>query len=647
MCGVAGVWTPAGAEDGGLRSTVGVMLDSLRHRGPDDRGIWIDDASGLALGHVRLSIIDLSPRARQPMAGPGGRTRVTFNGEIYNYLERRRELQADGVRFVSDSDTEVLAGLYERRGLGCLPALRGMFAFALWDAGERKLFLARDRLGKKPLYYCRSADGLYFGSEIKAVTAALPVPPTLDESSLAEYLARGYIGGERTIYREIRELPPGSLMVGTSPRTMEVRRYWSPPWIPKRPVRVETAVEEAEALLAESVRIRLRSDVPVGIFLSGGIDSGLVTAMAARHGSGRLRTFTIGFEGSPFDERPLARQVARRYGTEHEEILLRPDVAVLVHRVACQHDEPFADPSAIPTFAVAEAARRHVKVVLNGDGGDELFAGYRRHVAAVWAARLRAVIPDRALAWGSRRALELLPTPRGFRTPYAHGHRFLRGLAERARGSRSVWGEDGFAAGEIGTWLTPFEGAGTAEAGDAPDAADGLGPLDRILADDLFRALPDDLLVKMDIASMAYGLEARSPFLDQDLVDWAVGVPEPIRLKGLLTKPILRRLARRHLPDSVTHAPKRGFEAPVQQWLKKELRELRDDLLLGSDSIVTSLFGRRALNRLVDGTGLDPSRWSRRMWTLLMLAMWDRTRPAAPHCPAAVAAVGRGGEKSP
>jgi len=628
MCGIAGLWARDGARVEALDATTRRMADALGHRGPDGRRFWTDPVAGVGLGHTRLSIIDLSETGDQPMVDRSGSTVIVFNGEIYNYLELRAELEADGIKFRGTSDTEVLLALYAKLGLDCLGQLRGMFAFAIWDGVERRLVLARDRMGKKPLYYW-APDGrtLCFASEIKALRAASPSDPGIDSAALNDYLRFGFVGGTRTIYRGIQQVPPGYAFVATAPPQTRAVRYWQPEWVPKKLVSFEEAVERTGVLLRESVNLRLRADVPVGVLLSGGIDSGLITSFAARKAGATCKTFSVGFENEEFDERPTARAVARRYATDHHEVLLRPDVSGLIPKVAWHYDQPFADASALPTFAVAEYARRHVKVVLTGDGGDESFAGYRRDLSAALLSSFTRLAGTRVLTGVSRVLGRLLPVPRSHRDPYALGYRFIRGLSVDEAARMVVWSSDGFSDDErLQLGQAPVSRGEESGAFEALIASlGGLGSLDRTLALDLLWILPYDLLVKMDIATMAHGLEARSPFLDQDVVRWALMLPEAIRLGGIETKPVLRRLARRYLPTLVSKGPKRGFEVPLYRWVSTDLRELRDDLVLSPSGLLTSIFDRRQLEQFlrapVRGSRV---RWAQLRWILIMLAAWDR-----------------------
>jgi asparagine synthase (glutamine-hydrolysing) len=628
VCGIAGLWVRGGARLEALEASTRRMTAVLEHRGPDGRGWWCDQSVGVGLGHTRLSIIDLSDTGDQPMVDHSGSTLIAFNGEIYNYVELRATLESDGVKFRGTSDTEVLLALYAKLGLECVAQLRGMFAFAIWDGAERRLVLARDRVGKKPLYYwAPDARTLCFGSEIKAVRAASSTDPGIDSAALNDYLRFGFVGGARTIYRGIRQIPPGHVLVSTAPPETRLAPYWRPEWTPKKSVSFDEAVERTGVLLRESVNLRLRADVPVGILLSGGIDSGLITSFAARKAGAKCKTFSIGFENEEFDERSLARAVAERYATEHHEVLLRPDVSSLIPKLAWHYDQPFADASAVPTFAVAEYARRHVKVVLTGDGGDESFAGYRRDLSAALLSSFTRLAGARALTGASRLLERLLPAPRSHRDPYALGYRFIRGLSVDEAARMVVWSSDGFSDDErLQLGQAPDSERKESGAFEALIASLGrLGLLDRALALDLLWILPHDLLVKVDIATMAHGLEARSPFLDQELVRWALELPEPIRLGGIETKPILRRLARKYLPTLVSKGPKRGFEVPLYRWVSQDLREFCDDLVLSPSGLLASIFDRRKLERLLrDPVRGSRVRWAQLRWILIMLAAWDR-----------------------
>ncbi|MGB2987034.1 MAG: asparagine synthase (glutamine-hydrolyzing) [Phycisphaerae bacterium] len=643
MCGIAGIWGSVTVE------RLKAMADSLRHRGPDDEGYWTSPEAGIGLAHRRLSIIDVGG-GRQPISNEDGRIITIFNGEIYNYRELREDLLAHGHHFKTQSDTEVIVHLYEECGTDVATKLRGMFAIAIWDDAQRQLVLIRDRVGKKPLYYSDARGEFVFASEIKGIVAGSQAPFALDEQAVADYLTWAAVPAPSTIYREVRSAKPGELMVIRDRRVAQREIYWKPQMLPKIQLPRKEAVDRIDDLLREAVRLRLRSDVPVGCFLSGGIDSGIVTAMAAQEHSGPLTTITIGFEDDAMDERPLAKLVAQRYGTDHQEVVVRPDVVNDLTQIVWNYDQPFGDASAIPSFYVAQAARRHVKVVLNGDGGDELLAGYRRYVAAringlmLWADR-----PACRPVW--QLLSRLLPVPRAFRSPYAFAHRWVRGMGLDPVSRYLAWTVDGLDERGLralcrvngndphGCWLDRVERSDRF----VRTALDGLrdcGLVDRMLGVDSATILPDDLLVKMDIATMANGLEARSPLLDHVLIDAVTAYPETVKLSGFQTKPLLRELGRRYVPEAVRKAPKRGFEVPLVRWLRGELRGLCEDVVLSRDGLLADLFDRSALERLVrEKDGLDPARWSRRLWSLLMLGMWDRVVNKTRAVPASIRGV--------
>jgi len=622
MCGIAGIWGDVSQQR--LQATA----DSLRHRGPDDEGYWIDREQGVGLANRRLSIIDLAG-GRQPIANEDGRVVTVFNGEIYNYHELREDLIARGHQFRTKADTEVIVHLYEEHGVDAVEHLRGMFAIAIWDGAERQLVLYRDRAGKKPLYYAETDREFVFASEIKGLIAARGCSLDLDHQALADYLAWMAVPAPATIYRHVRSIEPAQMLVVRDRRIARRQSYWQLHMLPKASTGFAEAVEEVDSNVREAVRLRLRSDVPVGVFLSGGIDSGIVTAVAAEQSSAPLTTITVGFEDGSYDERPLARLVADRYGTDHHEVLVKPDLADALPKIADAFDQPFADSSAIPSYYVSQAAREHVKVVLNGDGGDEVFAGYRRHLAARANAALRLLDGPlwRPLWWLAGVAM---PTPRRSRTRYAFAHRMVRGLGTTSHARYMAWNVDGFGDPELRRLLKPDFWDGSVASGerlveDQYNRLRGVGFVDRMLATDFATSLPNDLLVKMDIASMAHGLETRSPLLDHVLIDTAARYHESVKLGGRRTKPLLRALAERYLPEPIRTAPKRGFEIPLVRWLRKDLRAMRDDLLLSRSGLIADLCERSYVERLVnERTGLDPRRWGTRVWMLLMLALWDR-----------------------
>jgi asparagine synthase (glutamine-hydrolysing) len=643
MCGIGGIFDPTYQRgNDNLSSALSAMVNILHHRGPDDKGIWVSQEAVIGLTHARLSILDLSPAGHQPMTSKNKRYVISFNGEIYNFLELKQELVLFGHKFQGSSDTEVMLSAFEEWGLSAaLPHFTGMFAFALWDCKEKILHLVRDRVGKKPLYYTLQARGIYFASEIKALLAVPDLSFDLDPVSLDQFLSFGSIHGMRTIFTQVQELQPGYRMEVDSSLNCRSIRYWYPHWdlannfqthdlqannLQAGNLHLEEALERTEQLLSQAIFRRLRADVPVGAFLSGGIDSGLVVAMAAQELSRPLITLSIGFKNGQFDERPLARLVARRYHTDHRELVVDPDIVELLPRIVQSYDEPFADSSAIPSYCVAELARQHVKVVLNGDGGDELFAGYRRYIAArLWNQFKFLTVPqlNRFWIWMDT----FLPQPSTFRTPYAFARRLLRGITKTEASRYHAWCADGFTLEEKQhLYRNPLPlDHGIEEINERLQALGEMDTLHKYLALDFSGVLPDDLLVKMDIATMAHGLEARSPFLDHHMVEWAQALPNNLLLPGRVTKPLLRRLAKKYLPDEVVTAPKRGFEVPLHQWLQDDLREMSRDLLLQNSGLLNDLFTRSYREDLIFGRKfLDPARWARQVWFLLILALWDQ-----------------------
>lgn len=641
MCGIAGLLLPNSADP----AVVARMLERIVHRGRDGSHVWRDHSGALVLGHNRLSIIDLSPLGAQPLSNEDGTVWVVLNGEIYNYVELRADLVARGHRFRGQSDTEVIPHLYEEFGPAFVDRLHGMFALAVWDSRRRALFLARDRAGKKPLFVADlPGGGMAFASEMKALFEVPGVDLGIREQGLWDYLGFGVVPGPETVYRGIRRVPPAHLLERTIDGAERSSPYWNLSFVPKSELDFDEAVDALLPLLRRAVRLRLRSDVPVGVFLSGGIDSGLVTALAAEESGGRLKTFSVGFEDDPrFDERPLAGLVAAKYDTDHTEIVLRSDPQA-ASRVIAHYDEPYAAPSAIPSFAVAEAAARHVRVVLNGDGADEAFCGYRHFLAARLMRRLDAAGAQffrGAIAAGHR----LLPAPRNGRGPYQFLHRFLRALAatDDARymvlttdrldedEARGLLSEEWRARGE--RFRSPARHAAAIQR-----AAPGLGALDAMMIADFRLMLADDHLVKMDMASMASTLEARSPFLDHHLLEFAASLREDVRLPGRSTKPLLRTLAARLLPPEVAGAPKRGFEIPLLRWMRADLADELRDRVLSTGSLSRRIFDGVRLAALLERDGWDEKRWAAITWTLLCMEVWweaqaERVAPAGATAP--------------
>jgi asparagine synthase (glutamine-hydrolysing) len=629
MCGIAGYagWTRA-AERGA--SDLRRMCGAIRHRGPDDEGHFV--APGVALGMRRLSIIDVAG-GRQPIGNEDGSVQVVFNGEIYNHRALQRELEGRGHRFVTTSDTETLVHLYEEEGDRLVHRLRGMFGFAIWDARRHRLLVARDRLGIKPLYYFASDGGVAFASEVRSLRAFEGFTAEIDPAAVADYLAFGYVPEPGCIWRGVRKLPPGHLLTWDREQGVRVERWWTPVREPAR-MDEQEAVEELRRHLADAVGCHLEAEVPLGAFLSGGLDSSAVVAQMARLMDRPVRTFSIGFDEEAYNEAPHAARVARALGAEHTELVVRPDADAIVERVVLGFDEPFADSSALPTFLVSELARRHVTVALSGDGGDELFAGYTRYAEILARPELPALV--RGPLGAAARAL-----PRGTR-----GRGRLLDLARRRSGQY---------AGTVALPLDPREG-GVARA----DLAGGRRPLATLLAplfaeigadDDLVRAmtladvqtyLPGDILTKVDRMSMAVSLEARVPLLDHQFVEFALSLPSALKLRDGTGKWIFRRAVEGLVPPSVLEKRKQGFGVPLDRWMRHELRH-RVDAVLRADSPIRRYVEPGPLAHLAAEHLSGRRDHSTALWRLLVLDLWLRDaarpeeRPAA-GAPAAVAA---------
>jgi asparagine synthase (glutamine-hydrolysing) len=636
VCGIAGqLFFDSGRTV--ERALLERMSAVLAHRGPDDAGIFREGPIGLV--NRRLAIIDLSAGGHQPMASADGRFWITYNGEIYNFHELRAALAREGVAFRSESDTEVILALYARRGPGCLAALRGMFAFAIWDRERRTLLVARDRLGKKPVVYARDGQALHFASEAKAILQDPAVGVEPDLTAIHHFLSYGDVPSPWSAFRSMQKLPPAHYLWVEDGR-VSVHRYWTLRYTPKRREPEAVLAEELLALLEEAVRLRLISDVPVGALLSGGLDSSTVVALMRRAGAGPLRTFSIGFDRPEYDELAYARQVARHFETDHHELVVKPDAVAILPRLTWHYDEPFADASAVPAFALCEMARGFVTVALNGDGGDETFAGYDRYRAAAlaaWADGLPAAV-RRMAARGLRHLPGDAPKSRTGRL-----RRFAEALALPPRRRYARW-LTVFGNGEKAELYTPAFAAqvGAVDSLALLDAAyaesDAPTFLDATLHADVQRYLPDDLLVKMDIASMAHSLEVRSPFLDHRVVEFAAALPPGLKLRGLTAKYLLKRITRGLLPEPIRRRPKMGFGVPIDHWFRHELRELAYDVLLDGRACQRGYFRPDVVRRYLDEHARGRAHHHARLWSLLVLELWHRAfvdrRPAAP--PAAV-----------
>jgi asparagine synthase (glutamine-hydrolysing) len=638
MCGIAGALAQR-LEDAPPAGAVERLAAAMIHRGPDGHGFF--HAGPVALAHRRLSIIDLSEAGRQPMTNEDGQIAIVVNGEIYNHAELRADLVAKGHRFKSGSDSEVVAHLYEEVGARVPELLRGMFAFALWDARARKLLLARDRFGEKPLYYCERPDGFVFASELGALVADERTPAALSLEALDAYLALQYVPAPRTIYEAVRKLPPGHTLEVRPGEAPVLRRYYQASFFPGlQDISEEEAARRVRDVVEEAVRSRLMSDVPLGAFLSGGIDSSIVVACMARATGAPVKTFSVGFtEGGRADnELPYARLVAERWRTDHHELVVEPDMVGMLPSIVRHHGEPFADTSAVPTRYLCEMTRRHVTVALSGDAGDEAFGGYRRYVWAHVAERLRG-LPG-PLARGVAAALVAVP---GRKARWVREYGARLGADEASRYLRFICH---FSAAEKGALYTPelarrFERDGAAESFAAHlGASRATDTVSRLQNLDVETYLPDDILAKVDVASMTHALEARAPLVDHHVVELGAALPGRLKLRGAKGKHILKRAFADLVPAEIVSRRKKGFALPTGPWLRGRLHGFARETLLSDAARARGLFRPEAVEALLDRhrAGEDHGE---RLWNLIVLETWQRElvdRRAAFAREAAVAA---------
>jgi len=629
MCGIAGYIRPAGLLGA---EVLGAMIAAVQHRGPDGDGLWTDPQAGIALGHRRLKVLDLTDAADQPMISADGRFVLTYNGEIYNFRALREELVAQGATFTSTGDTAVLFELCRRDPeLSFLPRLNGMFAFALWDAAQRTLTLVRDRNGVKPLLYAQVDDGVAFASEMAAVRPVLAGREQLDTEAVIQLLSMGFIIAPRTIFTNVRRLQPGHLFRWADGRI--TYRRWAPQPTAEPAVRsIPEAVARLRDLMRDAVSRRMLADVPVGLFLSGGIDSSVVTAVAAQLGGPTVRTFSVGFPEHPFfDETRYARAVAERCGTDHTELpLTLDDVRNAIPTVLDHLSEPFADSSALPTYLLSALTRRHVTVALSGDGADELFAGYRRYAASRLVRRM-GWFSHTPLYRPIRMRIETLPTRRETKigSYVSQLKRAMRGLDPDRRQRYANWQR-------ITDTLTlatlvdePAEAIHSAERvadelwqhrGEPRDSDD----LNAHLRTEWRTSLPDDMLMKVDLMSMAHGLEVRSPFLDFNVVDFVQPLPADFKLRGWRKKYLLLRAYRDDLPPLLHRRPKKGFEVPVGPWLRGPLYDMARELIGGESHLFDTLLSRDGALEILDAHRDGQADHTGTLWALVALLWWQR-----------------------
>ena len=624
MCGICGIANVA-PEARVVPALVERMRDTMIHRGPDDCGIYV--GPGIGLGHRRLSIIDLRPEGRQPMANEDGSIQIVFNGEFYNFAEHRQYLIDRGHHFRSLTDTEVIVHLYEELGTGCLERMRGMFAFAIWDERQRLLFMARDRLGQKPLFYSWNGKRLLFASEPKAILAYPDFAAEPNLQAISCYTALGYVPSPLSAFKGISKLPPGHYLIFHDGR-IEIHPYWQLRFGPKLKIGTVEACEEVIRRLSESVRLRMVSDVPVGAMLSGGIDSSAVVALMSRLSPGRVRTFSVGFKEPDYDETAYARTVAQRFGTQHHEFQVEADALAILDKLVWHYNEPYADPSALPTYYLCKVARDHVAVALNGDGGDENFAGYVRHsvnllasyvgwmpqpmrhaTGIVLAALYRLFGPAGRL----KRHRNILPDT--FRLDRADAYAAL--LVQFNRFHREVLFSPDLAR-QVKMSASEDLIAQLGRSGGANNTVDSM------LAVDIGLYLPDDLLVKFDIASMAVSLETRSPMLDHRFMEFVARLPARFKMTTVTRKAILKRAFRGILPNEILYRRKMGFGAPIDHWFRGELSGYLRDKLLSRRSLERGYFNRRFIEQLIAEHVAGSHQRHYLLWNLLMLELWHQ-----------------------
>lgn len=623
MCGICGWYGRTESIESEI--TLKRMCDKIVHRGPDNEGIFVGRAA--ALGIRRLSIIDLKTGS-QPIHNEDKTIWVVCNGEVYNFKYLRAELEKKGHKFYTNSDVEVIVHLYEEKGFDAVSSLRGMFAFAIYDEKKGLIFIARDRIGKKPLVYTVLNGRLLFASEIKSLLEFPGIQREVNREAIDLYLTYQYVPSPLTAFKDIHKLPPAHYMVYDSSGKLTLERYWQPTFEPKKILSEQEWQDAVIDKLREATRIRMISDVPLGAFLSGGIDSSAVVAMMAMESSKPVKTFAIGFEEEEYSELKYASAVAKHLGTDHHEYIVRPNAAEILPKLAWFYDEPFADSSALPSYYVARETRREVTVALNGDGGDENFAGYLRYRAFKLSEQ---IAPVRGLLWASLPAIKKL-------LPYTDGK--ARKLLHRARTGISALC-DSPAQRNI-RWHSIFnnetkdkmysQGMKSFLAGknsysymeqiflNAPVKND----IDRLLYTDLMAYLPGCLLVKVDIASMANSLEARSPFLDHELIELAAQMPDTLKLKGYTSKYILKKALKNVLPDDILSRKKMGFGIPIHRWFRGELKDYLKDIILSPKSLGRGYFNKDYIETILCEHEKGQNEHGYRLWALMMLELWHR-----------------------
>ena len=621
MCGIVG-FINADKSSADV-SVLEKMNGCIVHRGPDDDGFYVNENVGLAMR--RLSIIDVA-HGKQPMHNDDRTKWIVYNGEVYNFQELKKDLEKEGTRFETNCDTEVIIQLYDKYGADCVSYLRGMFAFAIWDERDKSLFVARDRIGKKPLLYSHQPNGdLIFGSEFRAVLAHPDVSREVDFEAIDSYLSYLCVPAPQTAFKQIRKLEPAHWLRWKNGK-IETQRYWTPDFTKKIKISETEAIEETTRLLRESTRLRMISEVPLGAFLSGGVDSSAVVALMAEQSEKPIKTFSIGFEEKEFSELKYARRVADHVGAEHHEFIVKPDAMEVLPILVEHYGEPYADMSAIPTYYIARETRKYVTVALNGDGGDESFAGYERHPAMGLAEKYHS-LPRFVRKNMIEKAIEFIPASNLKRSRLRDVKRFLQAASlpttERYFHWVSTFRND--LKEEIYTKQFRGELNGTPPEMFAEQwfkHADGVNVVDATLLTDLMTYLSNDLMVKVDIATMAVSLEGRSPFLDHKIIEFAASLPVNLKIRGTRTKNLLKKVAAQLVPPEVIYRRKMGFGVPIAEWFRTSLKDFLRERLLSETALKRGLFHPQIVNRLVDEhiSGREDHGW--RLWTLLMLELW-------------------------
>ena len=626
MCGICGV---IDRKRGSLNSELILgMANKMAHRGPDDRGVYanLESTPRVALGHRRLSIIDLSKDGHQPMTNEDKSVWLVLNGEIYNYRTLRSELEKKGHMFKSNTDTEVVIHLYEEYGEDCVRHMRGMFAFAIWDEKRKTLTAGRDRTGQKPfLYYCDN-DRFVFASEFASLVESGLIKKEINPKAIDHYLTFGYIPAPLTIYKNVLKLPPAHVLTFKDGK-VNLKCYWNPDYSRKTKISEKDASHEILRLLKEAVKLRLRSDVPLGAFLSGGIDSSTIVALMSEISGEKVKTFSIGFEEKDYNELKYARNIADKFGTEHHELIVKPDALGVLPLLVERYGEPYADSSSIPTYYVCNQTRRFVTVALSGDGGDELFAGYERYPAML-VSEVYQKMPGmfKGLAKGLMRTFPDSTDPKNklrrikrfsegldmeFNLRYLRWVSIFNNKLKNELYSNSF--KDRASGNDPLSYLNPYIGD------------TGISSrLDRLLATDTHTYLPDDLLVKVDIASMANSLEVRSPFLDHKLIEFVASLPAEYKMKGIAKKYLLKKTMKGIVPSEIINRRKMGFGLPVGKWFRNELKDFLQETLLSKDSLDRGYFKKDVLKGMIGQHVSEKRDFTFQLWALLMLEMWHK-----------------------